>query len=724
MTTLLVGAFVTSGGVVILGGGGGGASAPSIQFIVDQTGATDDTYLTINDAIAAAEASNPTAAQRAIIAIQGGNISGFTLTVPEIDVIGLGFVFVLGKITINFGTFGTVQLQNLNCFDVEVASTSEIVQLTVRNLISSGGFKFEPNDVGSFLRMYGCEFVAAGSTRTLELLQTLALCVIESCTFSTDGGDNTSADIRDVPMQCRNTKFVGRVLHQLGTQDVEYTECSFYSTFTDALTAGGAVAYDLQSCKFRAASGFGIEAVGGSTVKMGTHTWTGPGGVRDPNGGTFSFDADDNDHVFTPDDDDEWNPIPDRLRPAVNTIAGIVGKLYIVDQTGKSGNFTTMTGAYTKIKADIGTPTLSNQAVMRVLSGTYAFPDIDTPFIHFEGVGDVQISTNDVDVTHSLAGVVKIANINFKKMSMLTATVPSDLELINCTFTDGYENISGIDGTSLKATNCRFVATGDEGFAAIQEMFLDFESCHFERVGGSGNSAEFRKSPVQCRNSKFIGRCFQQTAVTPGPSMYFNCEFFSDTTDAFEKDNTGAVVELQYCTLDAASGFGIRSDNSGDLILGYTMLTGDGQVTDSGNDPIIFTPGIGELKYTPAVPGDYDPSVDHLREAVDQLAARPSNRRREFSTTTNTGAIGVAGLYACTSTAAERTLTISDVTTALGSPTHFWPIKIKDESYAAATNKIIIVPESGNIENGSEVEITTNGGVVNLYSDGTDWHGG
>ncbi len=399
-------------------------------------------------------------------------------------------------------------------------------------------------------------------------------------------------------------------------------------------------------------------------------------------------------HTYDPAVPANWDPVPTLIRPALDQLASIVGQLFIVEANGLGGNFSTIGAAYTAAKAALGTPSVTNQATILILAGTYTFPDIDEPFIHFKGFGDVQISTSDVDVSHDATGIVEIEGINFIKMSMLLGTVVSDLLLRDCTFTDGFENISGLDGMKLRAEHCDFIAVNDQGFQSSQDIFVEFYRCKIERTDLLGDSMEVRRAPTICRDTSFVGRVFLQTATAPGPSLFMGCNFFSDTTDAFEKDNTGSVVELQNCTVNAPATFGIRSDNSGTLKHGVVTWSGDGHAFN-GN-------GVFE---------------------EDISAGSLTHSRKGFASTTTTASLGRAEVYACTSTAAARTLTLSDVTTALGSPDHVYHVTIKDESGAAGTNNITIDTESGTIDGASSIIINVNFGSFSLYSNGTDWFG-
>lgn len=95
--------------------------------------------------------------------------------------------------------------------------------------------------------------------------------------------------------------------------------------------------------------------------------------------------------------------------------------------------------------------------------------------------------------------------------------------------------------------------------------------------------------------------------------------------------------------------------------------------------------------------------------------------RLPFAVTTNTDALGLAAIYACTDTTAERTLTISTATIALGTPSSVLKLTINDESGGAGTNNITIDTEGAEtIDGASSVAIVVGSGVIRLYSDGSN----
>jgi len=95
--------------------------------------------------------------------------------------------------------------------------------------------------------------------------------------------------------------------------------------------------------------------------------------------------------------------------------------------------------------------------------------------------------------------------------------------------------------------------------------------------------------------------------------------------------------------------------------------------------------------------------------------------RLGFAVTTNTEALGNAEIYACTDTAAPRTLTLSTFTIELGSPTNPYKITVKDESGAAGTNNITIDTEDSELIDGAaSIALAADFAGINLYSDGSN----
>lgn len=92
-----------------------------------------------------------------------------------------------------------------------------------------------------------------------------------------------------------------------------------------------------------------------------------------------------------------------------------------------------------------------------------------------------------------------------------------------------------------------------------------------------------------------------------------------------------------------------------------------------------------------------------------------------FAATTTTTTLGFKKIYACTSTAAARTLTISSVDIAKGSAANPWKFVVKDESGGAGTNNITIATEGAQtIDGAASIAITADYGSASLYSNGTN----
>lgn len=110
------------------------------------------------------------------------------------------------------------------------------------------------------------------------------------------------------------------------------------------------------------------------------------------------------------------------------------------------------------------------------------------------------------------------------------------------------------------------------------------------------------------------------------------------------------------------------------------------------------------------------------------VVQRPQRRfaalRAPFATSTSTAVLGIREIYACTSTAAPRTLTISSADIASSVDTEIWVFDVEDESGGANMNNITIATEgSETIDGAATVVITEDFGSVRLYSNGSDLFG-
>jgi hypothetical protein len=91
-------------------------------------------------------------------------------------------------------------------------------------------------------------------------------------------------------------------------------------------------------------------------------------------------------------------------------------------------------------------------------------------------------------------------------------------------------------------------------------------------------------------------------------------------------------------------------------------------------------------------------------------------KRIATAVSANTAAMGEAHIYAVTSTASARTITISTADITAGRQ-----FIVKDESGAAGTNNITIgTAGAENIDGAATAVISTNYGSVSIYSDGTN----
>lgn len=101
-----------------------------------------------------------------------------------------------------------------------------------------------------------------------------------------------------------------------------------------------------------------------------------------------------------------------------------------------------------------------------------------------------------------------------------------------------------------------------------------------------------------------------------------------------------------------------------------------------------------------------------------------SASRIPFATTTDTATLGFDKIvFACTDTTAPRTLTISNTTIALGSPTNVHRFTVKDESNNAGSGNFgILINTEGTaqIDGNPVASIERDSGALNFYTDGTD----
>ncbi len=92
-----------------------------------------------------------------------------------------------------------------------------------------------------------------------------------------------------------------------------------------------------------------------------------------------------------------------------------------------------------------------------------------------------------------------------------------------------------------------------------------------------------------------------------------------------------------------------------------------------------------------------------------------------FAVTTDTATLGRFSIYACTDTAAPRTLTLSTADIAFGSTARPCFLTVKDESGGAAAQNITIDTQGAEtIDGAASVVISANYGSVTLYSDGSN----
>lgn len=133
------------------------------------------------------------------------------------------------------------------------------------------------------------------------------------------------------------------------------------------------------------------------------------------------------------------------------------------------------------------------------------------------------------------------------------------------------------------------------------------------------------------------------------------------------------------------------------------------------------TPVLADVVYVPQSPfgggDDKKVTLTDLRTLM-QSGGLMSTKGVTTAVSISTNA---ESLIAVTDTSAVRTITLSSVDIAAGSPTAPVFFTIKDESLAAGTNNITIDTEGGELIDGvASILINANGGVARLYSNGTN----
>ncbi len=107
---------------------------------------------------------------------------------------------------------------------------------------------------------------------------------------------------------------------------------------------------------------------------------------------------------------------------------------------------------------------------------------------------------------------------------------------------------------------------------------------------------------------------------------------------------------------------------------------------------------------------------------ADMITGSITTRVATSATTIFTLNEGNPTIIAYTGTGTEVNVGIDDQTIALGTPTEPFIFTVKDEGGGAATDIIIVTPESGLIDGSASKSITTNYGSFTFYVDGTSTH--
>jgi hypothetical protein len=174
-------------------------------------------------------------------------------------------------------------------------------------------------------------------------------------------------------------------------------------------------------------------------------------------------------------------------------------------------------------------------------------------------------------------------------------------------------------------------------------------------------------------------------------------------------------VSINDASPHASAILNVSSTTAGFSPPGMTTVQRDAITTSASATLVISNTDTSELNY-------WNGTI--WERVVSNSTQLDEKSRVGFATSTNTGALGNASIYACTDTTSARTLTISSSTIALGSTSEVIAILIKDESGAAGTNNITIDTEgSETIDGVSSVVITANYGDVALYADGSNLFG-
>ena len=146
-----------------------------------------------------------------------------------------------------------------------------------------------------------------------------------------------------------------------------------------------------------------------------------------------------------------------------------------------------------------------------------------------------------------------------------------------------------------------------------------------------------------------------------------------------------------------------------------TDLIGRLEWVGTTNSMRLITTALGDLTLgagnTSLIILDSGGTVSNLNVLLDGGAA--------FAADTDTATLGIRATYACTSTAAARTLTISTADIAKGSVANPWRFIVNDESGGAAANNITVDTQGAEtIDGAASQAITANYGVLRLYSNG------
>lgn len=351
---------------------------------------------------------------------------------------------------------------------------------------------------------------------------------------------------------------------------------------------------------------------------------------------------------------------------------------YVVDASstdGLRGTFTTIPAAITQAFADHPT---SNSTIF-IRPGTYA-DNISVPAgaqIHLTSdsfYSDQNSNTSPVIISGTItcASACDFSASNILINGTCTFSAIGGYAFDRVSF--GIINISGVANSISLALDCTF-STINHSATGISRL----EGCQWGATNISAGTMQFKN-------------CYELSNVTMSGSGSFkaeNCTWvISGGAARGVIGSTSGTVELVNCKTNVA-----------DISSGTFSYAGLTQV-----DPLFSgfrsSASTGTYLYLPSNQG----SVKDVTKTAISLTI-----------TKNMQYVGV------TSTAAPRTMTLPDTSSASLKPFFGQSWTFKDESGGAAANNITISPNGGNIEGAASFVINTNYGSAEVIFDGTNY---